>query len=137
MLPIYLVSTETLENRSALDLSWPCSASFRPVRFSLHPKHYKGTSAGWLGYLCNVRVGRIELPSRPWQGRILPLNHTRKLSTDILYIFFIFLEEAFFDYKLLIYIQTACVFIIIRQTGELAKVLARQISFIYLAKINI
>jgi hypothetical protein len=25
----------------------------------------------------NVRVGRIELPSRPWQGRILPLNHTR------------------------------------------------------------
>ena len=24
-----------------------------------------------------VRVGRIELPSRPWQGRILPLNHTR------------------------------------------------------------
>ncbi len=27
-----------------------------------------------------VRVGRIELPSRPWQGRILPLNHTRKFS---------------------------------------------------------
>src|SRR3989338_7844087 len=24
-----------------------------------------------------VRVGRIELPSHPWQGRILPLNHTR------------------------------------------------------------
>ncbi len=24
-----------------------------------------------------VRVGRIELPSRPWQVRILPLNHTR------------------------------------------------------------
>ena len=24
-----------------------------------------------------MRVGRIELPSRPWQGRILPLNHTR------------------------------------------------------------
>ncbi len=24
-----------------------------------------------------VRVGRIELPSHPWQGRVLPLNHTR------------------------------------------------------------
>src|SRR5690606_31640734 len=26
-----------------------------------------------------VRVGRIELPSHPWQGCILPLNHTRKI----------------------------------------------------------
>jgi hypothetical protein len=25
----------------------------------------------------HVRLGRIELPSRPWQGRILPLNHSR------------------------------------------------------------
>ena len=25
-----------------------------------------------------VRAGRIELPSRPWQGRVLPLNHARK-----------------------------------------------------------
>ena len=25
-----------------------------------------------------VRVGRIELPSQPWEGRILPLNHTRR-----------------------------------------------------------
>ena len=24
-----------------------------------------------------VLIGRIELPSRPWQGRILPLNHIR------------------------------------------------------------
>jgi hypothetical protein len=24
-----------------------------------------------------VRVGRIGLPSHPWQGRVLPLNHTR------------------------------------------------------------
>jgi hypothetical protein len=24
-----------------------------------------------------VRVGRIGLPSRPWQGRVLPLNHAR------------------------------------------------------------
>ena len=28
---------------------------------------------------CSVRVGRIELPSHPWQGRVLPLNHTRIL----------------------------------------------------------
>lgn len=24
-----------------------------------------------------MRVGRIGLPSHPWQGRVLPLNHTR------------------------------------------------------------
>ena len=24
-----------------------------------------------------VRPGRIELPSHPWQGRVLPLNHDR------------------------------------------------------------
>lgn len=24
-----------------------------------------------------VRVGRIELPPQPWEGRVLPLNHTR------------------------------------------------------------
>ena len=27
-----------------------------------------------------VRVGRIELPSRPWQGLILPQNHPRLRS---------------------------------------------------------
>lgn len=27
-----------------------------------------------------VRIGRIELPSHPWQGRILPLNHIRRAS---------------------------------------------------------
>ncbi len=26
----------------------------------------------------HVRVGRIELPSYPWQGYVLPLNYTRK-----------------------------------------------------------
>ena len=67
------------------------------------------TEAGWLTYftliikrapriapwgsLYSVRVPRIELGSRPWQGRILPLNHTRKLSTSILYRFFLFWEE--------------------------------------------
>ena len=25
------------------------------------------------------RVRRIELPSQPWEGRILPLNHTRNV----------------------------------------------------------
>lgn len=24
-----------------------------------------------------MRVGRIELPPQPWEGRVLPLNHTR------------------------------------------------------------
>ena len=27
-----------------------------------------------------LRVGRIELPPRPWQGRVLPLNDTRLRS---------------------------------------------------------
>lgn len=26
-----------------------------------------------------VRVGGIEPPSRPWQGRIIPLNYTRSV----------------------------------------------------------
>ncbi len=30
-----------------------------------------------------VRVGRIELPSHPWQGRVLPLNHTRFIGNSI------------------------------------------------------
>src|ERR1035437_9860133 len=28
----------------------------------------------------SVRVPRIELGSQPWEGRILPLNHTRKCA---------------------------------------------------------
>lgn len=35
-----------------------------------------------------VRVGRIELPSHPWQGRVLPLNHTRKYFLSIQIFFF-------------------------------------------------
>ena len=30
-----------------------------------------------------MRVGRIELPPRPWQGRVLPLNDTRKLKPKL------------------------------------------------------
>ena len=30
-----------------------------------------------------VRIGRIGLPPRPWQGRVLPLNHIRILSTAL------------------------------------------------------
>lgn len=26
-----------------------------------------------------MRLGRIELPSHPWQGRVLPLNHNRNI----------------------------------------------------------
>ena len=29
-----------------------------------------------------VRPGRIELPSRPWQGRVLPLNDGRKTNVE-------------------------------------------------------
>ncbi len=31
-----------------------------------------------------VRIGRIELPSDPWQGSVLPLNYTRKPLNIIL-----------------------------------------------------
>ena len=38
-----------------------------------------------------MRRGRIELPSHPWQGRILPLNHTRyKYDTSIRYMDFFY-----------------------------------------------
>ena len=33
-----------------------------------------------------MRLGRIELPSHPWQGRVLPLNHGRKYPTEYLSI---------------------------------------------------
>lgn len=33
-----------------------------------------------LGSNFRVRVGRIELPSHPWQGCVLPLNHTCKIN---------------------------------------------------------
>jgi hypothetical protein len=34
-----------------------------------------------------VRVGRIELPNRAWQARVIPLNHTRFIfyRTDNMY----------------------------------------------------
>ena len=34
-----------------------------------------------------VRVGRIELPTQPWQGRVLPLNHTRNFVFKLYTIF--------------------------------------------------
>ncbi len=39
-----------------------------------------------------MRAGRIELPSRPWQGRVLPLNHARNVKI-------ILSEPSFFRYK--------------------------------------
>ena len=30
-------------------------------------------------FLVAVRPGRIELPNRPWQGRVIPLNHGRSI----------------------------------------------------------
>jgi hypothetical protein len=34
---------------------------------------------GFAAFVLIVRVGRIGLPSHPWQGRVLPLNHTRNV----------------------------------------------------------
>ena len=34
-----------------------------------------------------VRPGRIELPSHPWQGRVLPLNHDR-IHNNLAQIFY-------------------------------------------------
>ncbi len=39
-------------------------------------KEYMKYLAVYLEY-CFVRAGRIELPTPPWQGGILPLNHAR------------------------------------------------------------
>jgi len=47
-----------------LEFSRPLSSSILPTPPSLH----------------SVRVGRIELPSYPWQGYILPLNYTRRFN---------------------------------------------------------
>ena len=40
-----------------------------------------------------MRAGRIELPSHPWQGRVLPLNHTRNYLLTV-YRFFCFWKGA-------------------------------------------
>ncbi|KKS39325.1 MAG: hypothetical protein UU98_C0002G0041 [Parcubacteria group bacterium GW2011_GWD2_42_14] len=40
-------------------------------------RYAKTATQNELLFLHNVRVGRIELPNHPWQGRIIPLNHTR------------------------------------------------------------
>src|SRR3989344_9030796 len=42
----------------------------------------------WTMRACGVRPGRIELPSHPWQGRVLPLNHDR-------YFFLISFQKPF------------------------------------------
>lgn len=47
--------------------------AFPALRHSNTKDPYRGLSC--CSFL--VRVGRIELPSAPWQGAVLPLNHTR------------------------------------------------------------
>ena len=46
-------------------------------RFSTQQKQFCCSTRLNSASLHLVRVGRIELPSHPWQGRVLPLNHTR------------------------------------------------------------
>lgn len=49
-----------------------------------------------------MRAGRIELPTPPWQGGILPLNHARidtdtvsyKLNNSIIVLFLIVLIKT-------------------------------------------
>jgi len=48
----------------------------------LHTKRRPFRSAVSSHY--GVRVGRIELPSPPWQGGIIPLNYTR-MTNEIEY----------------------------------------------------
>ena len=51
------------------------------LRPSILPIRYKKYSRAKLCFMLFIfmRVGRIELPTHPWQGCILPLNHTRTL----------------------------------------------------------
>ena len=44
---------------------------------SIEPRTITIDSGNFPESIVIVRVGRIELPSHPWQGRVLPLNHTR------------------------------------------------------------
>lgn len=49
-----------------------------PVLTALSPVfHITGQAPPNEGACPLVRIGRIELPTRPWQGRVLPLNHIR------------------------------------------------------------
>ena len=45
-------------------------------RSSILQRHIKST--GFLQCFLYVRPGRIELPTNPWQGLVIPLNHGRK-----------------------------------------------------------
>lgn len=64
------------------------TASVKPaLRFSealltLRVEPQQRAALGRTALCLSVRAGRIELPSRPWQGRILPLNHARKICTS-------------------------------------------------------
>ena len=43
-----------------------------------------------------VRVARIELASQPWEGRILPLNHTRAFLSITQNVFLQFISPVKF-----------------------------------------
>lgn len=77
MLSHFTTSHEPLKTHLANDASiscfyflWQCHVNSRAPLDVLLESFYV------------VRVGRIELPSRPWQGRVLPLNHARLRSAE-------------------------------------------------------
>lgn len=65
----------------------PCRQVFRfatacipaPAFDSPPEVKHKSPNALRPGFVFYVRAGRIELPTHPWQGCILPLNHARNI----------------------------------------------------------
>ena len=61
--------SNNLRHRETFVSPTPFSSSI--LHYTKAKRHSKGVSFHF------VRVRRIELLSQPWQGRVLPLNHTR------------------------------------------------------------
>ena len=53
---------------------------YPPIHCFIHSYHHvKSTcfTGAFHENICDVRPGRIELPTNPWQGLIIPLNQSR------------------------------------------------------------
>lgn len=62
----------------SLCLLSPLHTDLSPSPIPFRTTGEDNAKAAHLGGFCSfVRIGRIELPTRPWQGRVLPLNHIR------------------------------------------------------------
>lgn len=63
--------------RTALARGCACSRNIAPPFDSPQRARRRSSLPFFAFCVHSVRAGRIELPTRPWQGRIIPLNHAR------------------------------------------------------------